>query len=46
MTDLGERALQVEIEHDNRSERRLVWQALLALTIVAIVIVVRQVFFL
>ena len=46
MTELGERALQREIDDNRRSERWLIPQALLALAIVAAVVIVRQVFFL
>ncbi|MET0725698.1 MAG: hypothetical protein ABWY36_05055 [Leifsonia sp.] len=45
MTELGERALQREIDENRRSEWRLVPQALLALLIVAALVVVRQVYF-
>ncbi|MEL4317869.1 hypothetical protein WJX64_02525 [Leifsonia sp. YIM 134122] len=46
MTELGERALQREIDDNRRSERRLIPQALLALLIVAGIVFVRQVYFL
>lgn len=45
MTELGERALQREIDENARSEWRLVPQALFALVIVGVLVVIRQVFF-
>ncbi|WP_183060254.1 hypothetical protein [Leifsonia sp. Leaf264] len=45
MTELGDRFLQREIDENRRSERRLFPQALLALVIVVILVVVRQVYF-
>ncbi|WP_200942345.1 MULTISPECIES: hypothetical protein [unclassified Leifsonia] len=45
MSELGERALQREIDDNRRSERRLIPQALLALLIVVGVVIIRQVYF-
>lgn len=41
----GEEYLQQEIERDRRHERTLIPKALLALFVVAVLVVIRQVFF-
>ncbi|MDO7881372.1 hypothetical protein [Antiquaquibacter soli] len=43
--ELGERFLSKEIEADRRSERWLVLKAVIALAVVGVLVVVRQVFF-
>ena len=40
MSDLQEQ--QAEIEGDRRAERRLVWQALVAIAVVAVLVVLRE----
>ncbi len=42
---LGERFLQREIEADRKSERWLILKAFVAILFVAVLVVVRQVFF-
>lgn len=42
MSDVQERAEREEIERDRRRERRLVWQALIALAIVAVLVMLRE----
>ena len=42
MNDVDERAELDEIERDRRRERRLVWQALIALILVAGIVVLRE----
>ncbi|MEJ3405844.1 hypothetical protein WDJ51_13970 [Rathayibacter sp. YIM 133350] len=46
MSELNRDSLQAEIDDNRRSEWRLVPQALLALAIVVVLVIVRQVFFL
>jgi hypothetical protein len=38
---LTHEAMEAEIDHDRRSERRLVWYTLIALAAVAVLVVVR-----
>lgn len=40
MSDVQEQ--QAEIERDRRSERRLVWQALMAIAVVVVLVVLRE----
>jgi len=40
MSDVQEQ--QAEIERDRRSERRLVWQALVAIVVVVVLVVLRE----
>jgi len=40
MSDVQEQ--QAEIERDRRSERRLVWQALVAIAVVVVLVVLRE----
>ncbi len=42
---LGERALRREIEHDRRAERRLWGRAAVALLVVAVIVVVKVLWF-
>lgn len=42
MSDVQERAELAEIDRDRRSERRLVWQALIALAVVVALVVLRE----
>jgi hypothetical protein len=42
---LGERFLQREIETNRKAERWLILKAMIALAVVAVIIVIRQVFF-
>ncbi|MBF4457315.1 hypothetical protein [Pseudoclavibacter sp. VKM Ac-2867] len=46
MSELGERRLTEEIKRDARAENRLYLQATLALVGVAVLVLVREVFFL
>ncbi|MCU1513830.1 MAG: hypothetical protein JWO10_920 [Microbacteriaceae bacterium] len=41
----GDRYLAAEIERDRKAERRLIPKALLSLAMVAVLVVIRQVFF-
>lgn len=45
MNHIGERALQHEIDANRRSERLLVLKAVIAIAFVAVLVVIRQVFF-
>ncbi|GAA2173571.1 hypothetical protein GCM10009846_16110 [Agrococcus versicolor] len=40
MSDVQEQ--QAEIERDRRSERRLIWQALVAIAVVVVLVVLRE----
>jgi len=43
--DLRERTIMAEIQRDRRREYRLIPQALIALAVVGVLVVIRQVFF-
>jgi len=43
--DLRERTIMAELQRDRRNEHRLIPQTLIAFAVVAILVVIRQVFF-